>query len=200
MADTWERRNIPYGPGYNNPGSAFTVTYDSLLDRLVIQASQPVLGTLDTAQGAGEQPNGTPGWTFGILSGDLVIDSPTQAHLPNAWTYLINTPGEDGEVQQLDLYTAGLTLIGTWTGSALVTEPAVPALIDVTNSYSTVWNSTAVVDGGWTCGNAATAVPEAGFFFYTDPGFVTTYGGNGVRVEGTTIGGGAFIQDYVYDS
>lgn len=168
--DSWERRNVPYSPGYNNPatGVQFTVSYDQGLDRLIVQSNFPVLGSLDSAQGEGETPDGNPGWTFNISSGNWIIDSASEAHLDGAWGFLIGNPGDDGDIQQLDFYDAGLVLIGTWTGSVIVTEPvpATPLIEDYSyvDYYDTQTAPPAFQSMG--CGIVATGNAVPAIFFY----------------------------------
>lgn len=170
MADSWERRPVANTPGYNNIGNGvqFTVTYDSILDRLVIQSNFPVLGALDSIAGSGELPDGSPGWNFTANSSEFVIDSPSEVHIPDAWTFLVNFPGDVADVQQLDFFDISVALLGTWTGSVLVTEPVPPEpLIEnysYVDFYDTQTNPGSFIS--FDCVNSATADAQPSVFFY----------------------------------
>ena len=200
MSDSWERRPLACTPGYNNCGDVplFTVTYDALNDRLVMQASLPVFGAADNINGAGEYPTGTPGWTFNISSGNFSIQSSTELWLDGAWGFLVGSPGVEATIEQMDFYNAGAVLIGTWVGSVAVTEP-VGSFVEF-YSYVDYYGDTtfAPTPSCATVGSTPQAV--AGAFLYGTFGvdvdgfrFATTDGNKDYRlsVDPSYIGGGA---------
>lgn len=157
--DTWERRAIGYGPGFNNPpgGVNFMVVYDPDTDTLTITADAPVFGPVDTINFQTDLGAST-------LSG-YTIDSPTVI----TQTFAANALGgvTPVELQQLDFFSPGPTLVGTWTGSVIVDPtPVVPQIGAA--SYVDYYNSDDPGAGLFSCAGISTAAAEAGAFFYVD--------------------------------
>jgi hypothetical protein len=192
MSDTWERRAIPYVDGWNkapNDGPQFTVVFDQNADTLTITADQPVFGALDEFTGEGENPDGSPGWTFSVPNGNFTIDSATQITLAGAWNYLVASPGVNATITQLDFFNAGPTLIGTWTGTAAITEPVSgdPLIENYSyiDFYDTATSPPSFMSPG--CGTVATANAAPSIFFYSQN--MLSGGADGVRlvVDGSPV-------------
>lgn len=126
--DSWERRAIANTRGYNFIGDTLTfdVVYDSILDTLTITASHPVFTPVDSINFQGTFGSGT--MTLGI---EFVVDSPTQITVAGAGA-ILSAPTT---LTQLDFYSPGPTLVGTWTGSVPVSPtPPVPG-IEITFAF-----------------------------------------------------------------
>lgn len=126
MTDTWEKRAVAYTPGYNTPGNtlAFTPVYNSGTDELVITASHPVFGPVDEINFQGTFGSGT--MNVGV---EFVVDSPTQITVSGA-AAVLSAPTD---LTQLDFFSPGPTLVGTWTGNVNIPAP-VPA-IEITFAF-----------------------------------------------------------------
>ena len=136
--ETFNRRPIPAVPGWNTPddgGVVFSVTYDDVNDRVVITASQPVMGSV-----IGVQYEISPGGNAGSA---VTIVNATTVWIENAYATL---GGVDTDLIQVDVYTAGPTLIGTWTGVVLIAAPVAPAITTMFKSYVDIANGFVQLD------------------------------------------------------
>lgn len=114
MAEKWIRKPLPCEPGYNNCAEevlSFTTSYDSVNDRLIITATMPVFGAIDSITFEGTGGNGT--------TTSLSIQSGTVVWITNAFAELLGPT----TISQLDFFNAGPLLIGTWTGSVDIAGP-----------------------------------------------------------------------------
>lgn len=164
MTDSWERRNVPYTDGYNNPASQpFNVTYDAAQDLLTMTSVEGLFEFLDSIDYSGEL-NGTE------QSGVGTLDNFT-ATIENASVQL-----GIGEITQVDFYEAGPTLIGTWTGSVEIT--GTPEIL----TYDSGTDTLTITDVG---GNFTPDVDFVAFWTYDYP--VEAWAPNVVYVSPTQI-------------
>lgn len=164
MADSWERRVLPYVPGWNNApvtGPQFTVTYNAGPDTLTITVDQPIFGPVDTINYQGSNGSGQ----LNLGSGHFVVDSPTQitvgANANNAG-FLLNAPTN---ITQLDFFSPGPTLIGTWTGTE-----AIGVGINIASADSTAENRLEITGTGFDTADRMRVIDDFAFNTrYYDP-------------------------------
>lgn len=134
MTDTWDRRGIPFVPGWNNPGQAgvvFTPVYDPCNDVLTITSSLPVMAALEeinyeiTTDGENEL-------TGTLTDAQFAIESPSQVTIVNA---IAAFGGDPAYILQLDFYNAGPVLLGSFVGTIPPAALTAIALVPLTFSY-----------------------------------------------------------------
>lgn len=111
MNDTWERRNVPHTPGYNNPQDevTFTVTYDSGTDEITVVASREFFGETAVESIIVTTNSGATTVEEGV---GFTTDSATQVSIANGSTL-------GSSLEQLDFYgeqNATGALRGVWVG------------------------------------------------------------------------------------
>lgn len=129
--DTWERRGVPVTLGYNNPAPnalVLQVTYEPCDGVVVLTANHPVFAAVDVINFETTGGDGSL-----AVGGAFIVDSPVQI------TFLAGVLPTPAALTQLDIYTPGPTLVGTWTGALPI------VLLSFTTTYDSIADTLTVV-------------------------------------------------------